>query len=522
MRWTDNLRSRLGRRVAAAVIGALVLVQALDLLVFYLGQRDIFLDRIRGEGRGIVHTATLALPPGATPADWRTLTERATAGTRIVGALLYDGAGRELARFGEAPELRPDAAQAERLNGAETRFDVRLTPKEIGAPHGVIARISTDGGDAFVQGNVLKEVIGAAVVALVTSIAMLVVLAVMVLSPLNRIIAALRQGAGALPTQRDDEIGDVARSLAASREQAAEVERLRTQAAEAERMAVAERQSALAGLAAEVDRGVGRLLSALEEDSAVVAEAAGGLRLTASETVGRADSVHGAADDASRNAQTVAAAAEELTAAISEIARQVADSSAIAREAAAEAAHTDTTVRGLTEAGEKVGLVVGLIREIAERTNLLALNATIEAARAGEAGKGFAVVAAEVKHLANQTANATRDITDQIATIQSVSAGAAEALSRIRGTVDRIDEIAGGIAAAVEEQNAATAEIARSIVTVSTSTSGVMEDADAMAAVARENARAAEGLSESAGGLARGVAGLRGEVDRLLAHIQNG
>ena len=522
MSWSANLRSRLGRRVAAAVIGALVIVQVLDLLVFYLGQRDIFLSRIQGEGRGIVHTATLALPPEATPDDWTALMRRATAGTRVVGATLHDAGGVELARFGEAPELRPDARTPERLNAAETRFDVLLTAKDLGAPRIVVARLSTDGGDAFVQGNVTKEVIGAALVALATSLAMLVVLAVMVLSPLNRIIAVLRQGSGALPVDRSDEIGDVARSLAASREQAAEVERLREQAAEAERAADQERRAALAALAAEVDRGVGQLLTALESDSAGVAEAAGGLKLTAAETVGRADSVHGAADDASRNAQTVAAAAEELTAAISEIARQVADSSAIAREAAAEAAHTDTTVRGLTEASEKVGAVVGLIREIAERTNLLALNATIEAARAGEAGKGFAVVAAEVKHLANQTANATRDITDQIATIQSVSAGAAEALARIRGTVDRIDEIAGGIAAAVEEQNAATAEIARSIVTVSSSTSGVMDDADAMAAVARENAGAAEGLSDSAGGLARSVAGLRAEVDRLLAHIQNG
>ena len=235
-------------------------------------------------------------------------------------------------------------------------------------------------------------------------------------------------------------------------------------------------------------------------------------------------------------ASAMAAAIEEMTVSINHITDNAHDAQQRAHDAGTAAdsgagiilqsnaeidqiAHTVETASArideLGQQSEKISVVVQVIQEVAEQTNLLALNAAIEAARAGEQGRGFAVVADEVRKLAERTTQSTSEIRSMVASMQGATRNAITGMNsvvshvsegkrlsdqasgrmvEIQGSASQVNTAVNEISAALNEQSSVAQDIAKQVEMVAQ----MSEDTNQ---AAHETLVIAEELTSSAGAL---------------------
>jgi methyl-accepting chemotaxis protein len=200
------------------------------------------------------------------------------------------------------------------------------------------------------------------------------------------------------------------------------------------------------------------------------------------------------ANQTAENTQETARIAREGASVVQKTADQI---GSLSQEMSA----TSERIGRLREDSDNIGTVLGVIKSIAEQTNLLALNAAIEAARAGEQGRGFAVVADEVRSLAQRTQESTQEIEKIIQELQGSAHNAVESmnssqsliedtvtnsresgeiLNTIQNNVDGINDMNSHIATAAQEQSSVAESVNVNITQIHNASKQVSDDADAV------------------------------------------
>jgi methyl-accepting chemotaxis protein len=167
------------------------------------------------------------------------------------------------------------------------------------------------------------------------------------------------------------------------------------------------------------------------------------------ETTATMEELKGASHQIAENAQMVAAIAEQTLSGAKQGEGAIKAFMGSMEKVRHNAVEVDDAIAKLSKRVERIGTVVEVIDEIADRSDLLALNAALEGAKAGEAGRGFSIVAAEMRRLAENVLESTKEIKNLITEIREATHAAKEASDGNKREASEGEKLGGNAMASV-------------------------------------------------------------------------
>ncbi len=227
-----------------------------------------------------------------------------------------------------------------------------------------------------------------------------------------------------------------------------------------------------------------------------------------SEVRSTADSITGASGQVAATAQALSQATTEQSASLEQTTASMEQMSAsinqntenakvtdgIAKQSSDDAIRVGEAARGALDAMRQIAERIGIIDDIAYRTDLLALNAAIEAARAGEHGMGFAVVAAEVRKLAERSQIAAQEIGELASNSVKITEDAGALLQAMLPSIQKTADLVREITFASNEQTSGAGQINNAMNQLNQITQQNAAGSEELAATAEEMSALAEQL----------------------------